>query len=145
MNQKIYDKAIALLNIRMHTTGELYQKLKLKGFKPDEIQAVLRQLEEQRFLDDQKFAEIFVENMKRYKDWGYYGIKSKLMQKHIPSELAAATLSEFFSLADEEIIARRLIGKLQKQGRSTFDKLTRSLHRRGFRNEIVRKTFREGV
>ncbi|MBI4050237.1 MAG: RecX family transcriptional regulator [Candidatus Doudnabacteria bacterium] len=139
MNPKVYDKAIALLNIRMHTTGELFQKLKQKGFQPTDIQEALRELEGQKFLNDQKFAEIFVENMKRYKDWGFYGIKGKLLARHIPSSMAEAALAEFFGIADEEQVARRLIGKLRRQGRDTFEKLARSLQSKGFRSEVIRK------
>lgn len=135
----VYDKAIVLLNLRMHTTGELYQKLKLRGFKPAEIQAVLRLLEEQKFLDDQKFAEIFVENLKRYKEWGYYGIKAKLLARHIPSEMAEAALAEFFTVEDEKSVARRLIDKLKRQGRRDWEQQARSLQSKGFRSEIVRK------
>lgn len=143
MNQKIYDKAIALLNIRMHTTGELLDKLARKGFEREEILPVLRQLEEQKFLDDQKFAEIFVENLKRYKDWGYYGIKIKLLARHIPGDLAEAALREFFSIVDEEMVARRFIGKLVRQGRKDFEKQMRSMSSKGFRSEIIRKVLRK--
>ena len=139
MNDQIYDKAVALLNVRMHTTGELFQKLTTRGFKPAEIGEVLRKLEELGFLDDQKFAEIFVDNLKRYKDFGYYGIKANLLARKIPSDMAEGALSEFFTLEDEEIVARRLIGKLKRQGRDTFEKLAASLQGKGFRGEVIRK------
>lgn len=114
MNEKVYEKAIKLLSVRLHTTGELQRKLKTKGFDADDIAEVLRRLEELDFLNDQRFAEIFVDNLKRYKDWGYYGIKAKLAQRQIPGDIAAAALAEFFTPEDEMVVAQRLLRKLSR-------------------------------
>lgn len=139
LNEKVYDKAIRLLNIRLHTSGELFKKLKSRGFKPVDIYPVIRQLEEQKFLDDERFAEIFVDNLKRYKDFGYYGIKAKLLARQIPSDIIEKALAEFLSVEDEVFVARRLIGKLRRQGRKDWGKLMRSLQSRGFRSEVIRE------
>ena|SRR3989344_3241401 len=138
MNEKVYDKAVRLLAVRLHTTGELYQKLKQRGFKDADIRDVLRQLEEQKFLDDQRFAEIFVDNLKRYKDFGYYGIKAKLLQRKIDNAVISAALAEFFTMEEELSVARRFIGKLRKQGRKEIEKQMRSLAGKGFRGEVIR-------
>lgn len=139
ISEKIYDKAVKLLSVRLHTTGELYRKLKARGFAAAEIEPVLRKLEEQKFLDDGRFAEIFVDNFKRYKDWGYYGIKAKLLGRQIPSDIAAAALAEFFLVEDELQVGSRLVKKLKKQGRTDFAKLMASLQGKGFRSEVIRK------
>ena len=139
MNEKVYDKAVRLLAVRLHTTGELYQKLKQRGFKDADIREVLRQLEEQKFLDDQRFAEIFVDNLKRYKDFGYYGIKAKLLQRKIDNAVISAALAEFFTMEEELSVARRFIGKLRKQGRKEIEKQMRSLAGKGFRGEVIRR------
>lgn len=139
MNDKVYDKAVRLLAMRLHTTGELYAKLKQRGFKDGDIRPVLRQLEEQKFLDDRKFAEIFTDNLKRYKDFGYFGIKAKLLARKIDNALAEAALAEFFTLEDELDVARRLVEKLKRQGRKEPEKIMRSLAGKGFRGEVIRK------
>lgn len=147
MNEELYEKAIKFLSVRLHTTGELYRKLKLRGFKLDEIREVLQKLEEQKFLDDRHFAEIFVDNLKRYKNFGYYGIKAKLLARFIPSDIAEQVLRDYFSADDELVVARRLIGKLKRQGRNEREKLARSLRSKGFRTEVTRKvtSFPEGA
>ena len=139
LNQKIYEKAIKLLSIRLHTAGQIYDKLKTRGFAQSEILAVLKRLEELKFLDDERFAQIFVDNLKRYKDLGYYGVKTKLLKARVPSEMAERALSEFFTVEDEVAVARRLAAKLKRQGRAEWKKLTRSLASRGFRTEAVRQ------
>lgn len=137
LNEKIYEKAVKFLAVRMHTTGELHRKLKARGFRDAEILPVLRQLEEQRFLDDERFAQIFVDNFKRYRDFGYFGVKAKLHARQIPSEMAQNALDQFLTLEDEKKIAERLLKKLKRQGRSGYEKLARSLQSRGFRGEVI--------
>lgn len=139
INEKIYEKAVKFLAIRLHTTGELHRKLKERGFKDRDIAPVLRKLEDQKFLDDERFAQIFVDNLKHYKDFGYYGIKAKLLQRQIPSDMIEKALDEFFSLEDELAVARRFIGKLKKLGRKTWEQLARSLQSKGFRADVIRK------
>jgi len=139
INEKVYEKAIKLLSIRFHTTGELHRKLKTRGFKDGDILPVLRRLEESDFLNDKRFAEIFVENLKRYKDFGYYGIKVKLAQRQIPEDIAADALKEFFTLEEEMAVAQRLLKKLLKQKKTAYEQLSAAFARRGFRGEAVRK------
>lgn len=140
MNEIIYEKAIKLLAIRLHTTGELHRKLKQRGFKDPDILPVLRKLEELDFLNDQRFAEIFIDNLKRYKDFGYFGIKAKLAARQIPHEIMAQTLGEFFTAADELVVAERLMKKLS---RKTYEQKARAFQSRGFRLEATKKALSE--
>ncbi|MFH0988177.1 MAG: regulatory protein RecX, partial [Parcubacteria group bacterium] len=121
---------------------ELFSKLKNKGFNDADIRPVLKDLEEKKFLDDQKFAEIFVDNLKRYKDFGYFGIKAKLMARQIPSDIVEAALSEYYTKEDEERVAKRLVDKLKFRGKSEWEKLARALENRGFRSEAIRKVLK---
>lgn len=138
MDQAVYDKAIKLLSMRQHTTGELQRKLKSRGFADADILPVLQRLEELKFLDDQRFAEIFVDNLKRYKTFGYYGIKAKLAARQVPSDIAARALKEFFSSDDELAVAKKLAAKFEKRDKRP-DQIMRSLAGKGFRTEIIRK------
>lgn len=138
----VYEKAVKLLSLRMHTTGELYRKLKEKGFADGEIRPVLKKLEDLNFLDDKRFAEIFVDNLKRYKDFGYFGIKAKLMQRQIPNDIAQQALQDFFNPDEEIVVARRFLGKLERLGRKTYEQLARSLQSKGFRSEVIRRILR---
>src|SRR3989344_50533 len=101
VNEKVYEKAIRFLSMRLHTTGELHQKLRRKGFDDEVIIPVLKRLEELDFLNDQRFAEIFIDNLKRFKDWGYFGIRSKLAARQIPPPVAVKTLAGVFTAARE--------------------------------------------
>ena len=139
MNESVYDKAVQLLSIRLHTTGELRRKLEQRGFENAEILPVLRKLEELGFLDDQRFAEIFTDNLKRYKDWGYYAVKAKLAARLVPGETAEAALAGFYTPDEELAVAQRLYKKLSTQGRKTREQIMRSLASKGFRSDTIRR------
>lgn len=142
LNQKVYDQATKLLAIRPHTVGELGQKLKNRRFADEAINPVLQKLIEQKFLDDQRFAEIFVDNLKRYKDWGYYGVKARLLARRIPSGILEQALADFFTLPEEAVVAHRLIDKLKKRGRVGREQIARSLQSRGFRSKVIGETLK---
>src|SRR4051812_21850456 len=90
-----YNQAVVYLSAKMYTVGELSQKLTKKGFTQAAIVAAMRRLESLDFVNDQRYAEIFVENLKRYKTFGYYGIKQKLLVKKVPTDILQAALEEF--------------------------------------------------
>lgn len=141
--QKAYDQAVKYLTIRLRTVGELQQKLKLKKFPADVIVKVLRELENLDFLNDERYAQIFVENLKRYKSFGYYGIKAKLTAKKIPNDMIEQVLEDFFSEDEEVEVARRFVQKLARIGRKEYEKVARSLASKGFRTEVTSKVLRE--
>ena len=141
--QKTYDQAVKYLTLRLRTVGELQQKLKLKKYPADVIVKVLRELENLDFLNDERYAQIFVENLKRYKSFGFYGIKSKLMAKKIPNDMIEQVLQDFFSEEEEIEVARRFVKKLARLGRKDYEKVARSLASKGFRTAVTVKVLRE--
>ena len=141
--QKIYDQAIRFLNIKMHSVGELQEKLQRKKFSKTAIRKVLRELERLDFLNDERYAQIFVENLKQYKNAGFFGIKAKLHQKKIPTAIIERVLGDFYPLEEEVAVARRFVKKLSRQGRKSYEKVARSLVSKGFRTEVTRAVLNE--
>lgn len=137
--QKAYEQAIKYLSIKMRSVGEMQEKLKVKKYPPKIIFQVLRELEDLRFLDDERYAQIFVENLKTYKNFGYYGIKQKLMQKKIPTDIVEQVLADFFSEEEELMVAKRFLNKLRRQGRKKYEQIARSFSSKGFRTEVMRE------
>ncbi len=147
--EKGYDYAVFLLSLRLRTTGEIREKMKNRGYTLAVSEKVIADLLEQKFLDDQKYAEIFLDNLKKYKNFGFYGIKKKMMEKRLPSSIIDRVLEEGL-LVDEEIkIAERLLEKFtlsnaakrprQKSGfnKAENKKIAQRLSSRGFRSEVL--------
>jgi regulatory protein len=141
--EQAYNQAIKYLALRFFTVGELQERLFRRGFARTAVLAVLKRLEEMDFLNDRRYAEIFVENLKRYKDFGYFGIKLKLIHKKIPSDVVDKVLSEFLTDEEEFAIAERFVKKLKGRGRDSYEKIARSLVSKGFRTEIIGEVMRE--
>ncbi len=153
--EKAYDYAVFLLSLRLRTIGEVLSKMQKRGYTESVIGQVIERLKDQRYLDDRRYAEIFLENLKAYKNFGYYGIKKKFMEKKLPPALIETVLEEGLSFEDERKIAERL---LRREGYAapksvddseihyrTFDenagkekqKLAQRLKARGFRGEVI--------
>jgi regulatory protein len=153
---RAYNYAVYLLGIRLRTEGELRERMKQKGYPLAIVDEVINYLKDQRFLDDQRFAEIFLDNLKKYKNFGFYGIKKKMMEKRLPSSIIENVLSQGLPIEEETKIARRFLRKQkftpsnaaerQSAKDESFDradknKIARSLANRGFRTEIIKRFF----
>ena len=133
--EKAYGYAIYLLGLKLRTEGEVREKLRQKKYGSGIIEQVLKELLANRYVDDQRYAEIYLENLKKYKHFGFFGIKKKLVEKKLPKGIIESVLSIFLAEADEAKIAESFLKKqkmsLQKQ------KLASRLASRGFRPNVI--------
>lgn len=132
-NEQVYEKALKLLERRFHSGFELRQKLLLRGFDKVMVDQVIQRLIEQDLLNDERFAQIFLENLIKYKTFGFYGLQAKLKQRGIAPDLIAELLGGL-SMEDEIQIARRLA---QKKRGTNPARMARSLSAKGFRPEAI--------
>src|SRR3989338_11068688 len=109
--EKAYEYAVFLLSLRLRTEGEVKEKMKGRGYNQNVIDNIVGQLKEQKYLDDQRYAEVFLDNLKKYKNFGFYGIKKKFMEKKLPSSIIESVLALGLTVDDEKIIAERFIKK----------------------------------
>ncbi|MBI3232310.1 MAG: RecX family transcriptional regulator [Candidatus Doudnabacteria bacterium] len=134
--------AMFLLNIRLRTEGELRGKMRSKKYEAEIMDKVILQLKDNHYIDDQKYAEVFLENLKKYKSWGYYGIKKKLMEKRLPMNIIESVLAEGLSEDEEMEIAQRFLKKNHELGIMNYEgkqKLAQKLRARGFRGSVIAK------
>ncbi len=155
---KAYEYAVFLLSLRLRTIGELREKMEKRGYLPSVIEQTVERLYQQKYLDDRRYAEIFLDNLKRYRNLGYYGIKKKLMQKKLPNDLIDKTLEEGLSKEEELEIGKRLLKKegyavkdSEKDDNITYSsydlgeagkekqKIANRLKSRGFRSDVIAK------
>jgi regulatory protein len=130
----VYNQAIKYLGLRAHTVFELRTKLLRKKFPPEMIDQAIKQLMEQKYMSDEDFARVFVQNLVKYKTFGYYGIVSKLKQRGVSANLITQILDEELPIDEEKKIASRALGKSSKKEKV---KLAQMLQRKGFRSQII--------
>jgi len=129
------ERAMRLLSARAHTGSELRQKLLRAGFPGDEVEDAIKECEKRHYLDDRIFAEDCTD-LWLNRGHGIRSIRSKLRQKGIPAELAAAAL-ERSEEAEPEAACRAIESRLQallreKDKRKRRAKALRFLAARGF-------------
>lgn len=138
--QKAYNYATYLLGIKLRTEGELRQRMAQKGFGPESVNASLQILKAEKFVNDTAYAEVYLENLKKYKQFGFFGIKKKLLEKRLPRELVEKVLAEGLSETEEQEIAQRFLAK-QKAGLEKL-RLASRLAGRGFRPGVISRALK---
>lgn len=140
-----YNYALFLLNLRLRTEQEIRYKMQGRGYNSAVIEEVLQRLKSNSYIDDEKFVEALVESFKRYKNFGYYIIQKKLMEKHVPRKLVDILLPNLLTVSGEVDIAKRYLAKegltVSETSFQARQKIATKLNSRGFRGEVITKIF----
>ncbi|MGO3408684.1 recombination regulator RecX [Marinomonas sp.] len=127
------DHALILLGGREHAVKEIQSKLKQRGHSAEDITTTIQSLIEMNYLNDQRFAEMFVRS-RINKPLGALRIKQELMRKGIKEELANQAIqnsdADWFELAKE--LKERKFGDGQTKDFKEKAKQMRYLQYRGF-------------
>jgi regulatory protein len=132
-----YQHALNFLSYRSRTESEVRVYLRKRGLEESNIQAVLERLQRSGLLNDQRFAQDWVENRSEYRPRGRRALQYELRQKGITEEAIQAAVSD----TDEEELAYQAAlkkaGHLRTKGWLEFrQKMYAFLSRRGFSYEI---------
>jgi regulatory protein len=124
-----------ILSQRDYTVGQVKEKLKKRGFAPNEVAHTIAWGEQKGWLDDEKYAENFIENTLRVKHVGPKWIRAKLQQRHVSSEIITEVLQAAYPSTRERKVAKIAASRWRTQHPShASDKtrLNRFLASRGF-------------
>jgi regulatory protein len=100
--QKALDLAYAYLNPRDRTVSEVRRRLERGGVSAEVAENVVEVLGEQGFLNDSRFARLFVADKRTLEQWGSERIRRGLVSRGIDRHLADAALAEEPEAVDEE-------------------------------------------
>lgn len=116
---------------------------------PEAVQdAVIEKLTDREWVDDQAFANAWVENRTEYRPRGAFALKAELIQKGIPSEEIRAALEGFDEAKAAVRAAEKAAHKYKDLSKDEFHRRVGAyLQRRGFRRDLihsaVKRTWRE--
>jgi regulatory protein len=82
----------AYLNRRDRTVSEVQRHLDGKGVASDLVDATIQALGDQGYLDDVRFAQLFVADKRELERWGNERIKNRLLARGMERELVEAAL-----------------------------------------------------
>lgn len=139
-----YNYALFLLNLSMRTEGEIRIKMRDRGYIPKVIDEVIVRLLRDKYVNDEYYAEMFLENMKRFKYYGRFTVRRKMSEKKLPKEIIDSAMQEFFTDEDEREIAKRYIEKqfdelktVRKYDYEDKQKVMRKVLSRGFGIDVA--------
>lgn len=139
---KLYNRTLNLLAARERSTLEIRQYLRRKEAAHEDIELIVERLARNRYIDDERFAKLWVENRRRLKKRSNRLLKMELMQKGIAKDTISLVLED--SLDDELTALRELIIKKRRQSRYGDDqKLLAFLMRQGFNYSAARSAMDE--
>lgn len=89
------EQALSLLNYRMRTRKELEQRLHQKEWSNEIISQVVIRLEETGFIDDKRFARLWVDERLRLKPVALNRLRQELRRKGIDPDTAESVLKDY--------------------------------------------------
>jgi regulatory protein len=91
--QRALDIGYAYLNRRERTVSEVRGQLERKGVSGELIEAAVQAFTEQGFLDDERFARLFVADKRELEQWGSERIRRGLLARGVDRELTQRALA----------------------------------------------------
>ncbi|KTC65608.1 regulatory protein RecX (plasmid) [Legionella adelaidensis] len=134
---KAYAAALRLLTRREHGAFELHNKLKLKGFAPEEIAKALKECQSLGLQDDRRFAESFC-RMRVRQGYGPVRVEQELKNLRIVPEIVEEVIE-----GDQESWVHYAFAVWEKKYKSPADnfaemqKQKRFLLYRGFTPDVI--------
>lgn len=133
----------------MRTEAELRRLMRSRVEPGDRgatvIEAVIARLKEQRYLDDQSFAETYTRLRQENEKLGSRGVLRKLAQKGVPSRIASEAVDARYTSTDEEALARQHLER-KRISKPANEKETARVMRRliaaGFSTGVIYKILR---
>lgn len=143
---KATNAGLSLLGYRARATGELEARLRRKGFSPSAIAAAIEKLQGWHYLDDENFAQAWIEQQQAHRPRSRRALQQELRTKGIEPGLIESTLAttKFDEEADALALARKKwqgMANLSPEVRQR--RLTGYLGRRGYGFDIVRKVINQ--
>ncbi len=148
--QQALQQAFNYLSYRQRSQQELRRYLAQKGHAPETIEATLGKLADYHYVDDQVFAQSWIENRQKFRPRGARLLRAELRQKGIDRETADQAIDDVAGdeRAQAEAAARRKLPTIKAGDYVEFGrKLGGFLQRRGFPPDVtwdvVRTLWRE--
>lgn len=105
-------KVAAYCSTAEHCRAEVSEKLQRWGLPYDAIERILERLENEKYIDEERFCRAFVNDKYRFAKWGKVKIAQALLLKKISYDVCRRFLNEideeeYLSILDSLLLAKR--------------------------------------
>lgn len=139
----VYNYGISLLSRSAKSEHEVRLKMLDKGFEPLLIDNAIKTLREQKYLDDERYCEMFINDKINISKHGVRKIKEALYYKGIDKRIIDEKISCVSAEGEEEraliLGEKKLLTMKEGDTRKKIAKLSNYLLGKGFEYEIVKR------
>jgi regulatory protein len=141
--QRAYTKALHFLGFRARSQAEIEQYLREKACPPPVIEEVVQRLLAEKYLDDQAFARLWVDNREQTRPRSSRALRYELRQKGVDDTV----INDLVDTVDDDAAAWAAVEpKLARwkalEQQEFFKKLSGFLARRGFTYAVTRRIYK---
>ena len=139
-----------LLGQREHTEKELSLKLQRRGYAAAEIAAVLENLRENGSVNDERFAEKWLDYCRGNKPMGKMRIVAELAKRGVDFTLAKAFVDrEYPGEEERDLLYRLALSLIERKDLHNYEealgKIGPYLFRRGFAREDISRALQKAI
>ena len=137
--------AMKLLNVRKRSVFEITKRLRQKKFAEDIINQVVKKLLEYKYLNDEEFAEAYINDRVNFNPRGSFLIKKELREKGIAKDIIAKKTAELLPEKKELKLAKKAAEKKLKylnkdlEKNKIYQKIGAYLQAKGYSSYIIRE------
>ena len=117
--EKLWAYALKSVGQRAQTSSEMRAKLKAKAVNAEDIEPTLAKLREYGFLDDRKFAEIFVQNRLENQGFGSGRTRRDLQARRVAPALADQVVQKVYAEQNEIALIEAYIRRKYRMANRT--------------------------
>ena len=143
MNDILLNKAATYASRCEHCESEVREKLLAWGGSNEEVDEIIAYLIEERYIDNQRYANSYTKDKFRFNHWGKYKISMMLRSKDIGNEIIEEALEQIDDEAYLEKLQQILKDKLRSLKYSSEyekkGKLFKFAQSRGFESGAISK------
>lgn len=137
------NKASAYCTLCERCTSEVTSKLTQWGIEPSEQIKIIERLQQEGFIDEERYCRAFVNDKVRFNRWGRIKIRAVLSEKRLPRELVSEAIEninedEYMNALAEVISAKRRELK-GKDDYAAQQKIMRHAASRGYEPSLIMK------
>jgi len=144
--EEVLAKLMRFCSYQERSEWEVSQKANAYGLAESEMDQLLSLLREENFINEMRFATVFVRGKVKVKKWGIYKLKQGLMAKGVKSSI----VSEALKSIDRDLYLENLKELFQQKasalGNSANDraKIYRYLLSKGYESGLIMEAISKG-
>lgn len=147
---KLYDYAVGALARKMRTVAELKRLLRNRTIASENselmIEAVIRKLKDQKYLNDSQYAALYSRNRKENEKFGKRRVITDLKTKGVHGDVIEAAIAATYEDSSEEQLARQFLERKRIKKPATqrdAARIFRTLMRAGFSTSTIYKLLKK--